>query len=119
MNRLNLLTLFLISLAAVWNLILFAFESLFSVELPRSGFLTQGMALVAIGWWVGADAGRRRIPLGAGSSLAFVGFLPGFLLFYCFRSRGWRGWIPFLITSGAILAYLVIYTALAIILPEP
>lgn len=114
MNRLNLLTLFLISLAAVWSLILFAFESFFSVELPRSSFLTQAMVLVATGWWIGADASRRRIPLGAGSSLAFVGLFPAFLIFYCFRSRGRRGGIPFLIASGATLAYLAIYAILAV-----
>lgn len=116
MNRLNVITLFIICLAAVLSLILHAFESFFSIALPRSTFLIQAMTLVALGWWIGADASRRRIPLGAGSSLLFVGLLPAFLVFYCFRSRGWQGWLLCLGAIGATLAYLMIYAIIAAVL---
>ena len=97
------------------GVVLTGFGAYFDTSLDRSHFLLSLSALVTIGWWIFADAARRRIPLGLGSALAAVIFFPGFFAYYCFRSRGRKGWLLCIGSIGASLVYLLLLLAVILL----
>lgn len=108
MKQLDIITIVALSLCGVFGLILTGFGEYFEVELDRSFFFLNLAALVTLGWWIVADAARRRIPLGVGTVVAVLICFPGFFVYYSFRSRGGNGWLLCVCSIGALFVYLLL-----------
>lgn len=115
MKRLDLLTIAGLSLTALFSVILVGFSGYLETDFGNSQILLQLASLVILGWWIVADAARRKVPLGLGSGLAALACFPAFFLFYCFHSRGRQGWMLALSSAAATTAYVVIAAAIMLL----
>lgn len=115
MKQLDIITIVALCLNGVLGAVLTGFSAYFDAGLDRSYFLLNLSATVTIGWWIFADAARRKVPLGLGSALAALMFFPGFFVYYCFRSRGRKGWWLCLGSIGALVVYLLLLLAVILL----
>lgn len=108
MKQLDIVTIVALCLNGILGLILTGFSTYFDADLDRSHFLLNLSALITLGWWIVTDAARRKVPLGLGSAVAAIMFFPVFFAYYCFRSRGGRGWLLCVGSAGALVVYLLL-----------
>lgn len=115
MKQLDIITIVALCLNGVLGIVLTGFSTYFDADLDRSYFLLNLSAIITVGWWIFVDAARRKVPLGLGSALAAVVFLPGFFAYYCFRSRGSKGWLLCIGSFGATMVYLLFLLAVILL----